>query len=250
MIRRLRYRNQDIDLPLGRFVIGRGADAQLSLDDPLVSRHHAALTVTSTGVSVEDLGSRNGTLVNDARIGGVTVLVAGDHVTIGSQRMELLDAGGGSSADRVTRVAVTRRFDRLGIVGELARKALGLGRADEAERLIGQALRDIVEEVESGADLNDDQTTKAADFAVQLAEHTGKASWVDYTVRLYRARSRPLPGPVIDRLHEVLRKVGPIDLAALRAYLGELREGSARLGPAERFLLSRIEGLERMASLR
>ena len=42
----LRYNDHDIDLPPGEFVIGRAANCQLSLDDPLVSRNHATLTVT------------------------------------------------------------------------------------------------------------------------------------------------------------------------------------------------------------
>jgi hypothetical protein len=36
----------------------------------------------------------------------------------------------------------------------------------------------------------------------------------------------------------------------LRAYLSDLREKQSSLGPAERFLLQRIEGLERLAALR
>jgi hypothetical protein len=44
--------------------------------------------------------------------------------------------------------------------------------------------------------------------------------------------------------------VGPIDLKQLRRYVEALRGGAAGLSPAERFLLSRIEGLERIAALR
>ncbi len=60
----LRYKHHDIELSEGKFVIGRAASCQLSLDDPLVSRHHAQLTVEGDVVTVEDLGSRNGVKVN------------------------------------------------------------------------------------------------------------------------------------------------------------------------------------------
>jgi len=64
----LRYNHHDIDLPEGEFVIGRAANCQLSLDDPLVSRNHATLKVTVDTVTFEDIGSRNGVRVNGERI--------------------------------------------------------------------------------------------------------------------------------------------------------------------------------------
>ena len=39
-------------------------------------------------------------------------------------------------------------------------------------------------------------------------------------------------------------------LGAIRGYLGTLRDQAANLGPNERFLLQRIEGLERLAALK
>lgn len=57
-------------LPPGQVtVIGRGADADLTLEDPRISRRHARITTNSKGVPVlEDLGSSNGTFVNGSRI--------------------------------------------------------------------------------------------------------------------------------------------------------------------------------------
>jgi pSer/pThr/pTyr-binding forkhead associated (FHA) protein len=47
-------------------VVGRGAEADLQLVHPLVSRRHAELTLQDDGsFLVRDLGSRNGTVVND-----------------------------------------------------------------------------------------------------------------------------------------------------------------------------------------
>jgi len=45
----------------GRVVLGRGREADRTLDEPSMSRRHAALEVTEQGVLVEDLGSANGT---------------------------------------------------------------------------------------------------------------------------------------------------------------------------------------------
>src|SRR5262245_46803744 len=48
--------------------IGRDPDADVFLDNPGVSRNHAKIEKTSSGFVVEDLGSANGTYVNDEPI--------------------------------------------------------------------------------------------------------------------------------------------------------------------------------------
>lgn len=56
-------------LPTGTTIIGRANDTDQRFDDPKISRRHARLTVAADGcVVLEDLGSSNGTYVNDVRI--------------------------------------------------------------------------------------------------------------------------------------------------------------------------------------
>ena len=86
----LRFNDHDIDLPEGEFVIGRAATCQLSLDDPLVSRNHATLSVSAESVVVADLNSRNGVRVNGDRIETKRTLVHGDRISIGSQDMVVM----------------------------------------------------------------------------------------------------------------------------------------------------------------
>src|SRR5262249_45709990 len=59
----------------GAIVVGRGAGANVSIDDPRVSRRHARIHLDAT-VSVEDLGSENGTIVRGVR------LPAGERIEI------------------------------------------------------------------------------------------------------------------------------------------------------------------------
>jgi pSer/pThr/pTyr-binding forkhead associated (FHA) protein len=67
--------------------LGRAARADFVLDVPLVSRFHCRFTASHEGgLLLEDLGSTNGTFVNDKRIERVT-LTQGDRVRIG--RVEL-----------------------------------------------------------------------------------------------------------------------------------------------------------------
>jgi hypothetical protein len=69
-------------------VIGRGAEADLRINDPGISRRHAEFRVTagktSPEVTVADLGSTNGTLVDGQRIRAATTLHDGSVVRVGS----------------------------------------------------------------------------------------------------------------------------------------------------------------------
>ena len=51
-------------------IIGRSSTADLPLSDPFLSRQHARLLLTDDGLSIEDLGSRNGTFVNGVKLDG------------------------------------------------------------------------------------------------------------------------------------------------------------------------------------
>jgi serine/threonine-protein kinase len=67
----------------GEVEIGRDPSAGLQLADKLVSRHHARISVDAGGAVIEDLGSSNGTLVNDEEISAPTRIAAGDRLLIG-----------------------------------------------------------------------------------------------------------------------------------------------------------------------
>jgi pSer/pThr/pTyr-binding forkhead associated (FHA) protein len=69
-------------------VLGRQA-ADLPIDDPEVSRRHAALRPADDGLEIEDLGSLNGTWVNGTRIQGAVRLEAGDRVQLGDTSFEV-----------------------------------------------------------------------------------------------------------------------------------------------------------------
>nr|NLI50379.1 FHA domain-containing protein [Propionibacterium sp.] len=77
-------------LPLGdTFLIGRTADAALVLDDQYMSTRHALLTRTPAGYRVEDLGSTNGTFLNDTRLTEPRPMGIGDTLRIGRTTMTL-----------------------------------------------------------------------------------------------------------------------------------------------------------------
>ncbi len=76
-------------------IVGRDASCDLAIDDPSASRRHVKFILTSDGYCVEDLGSKNGTLVNDV-ISQSHKLTDGDHVLIGSTLAVYHDGSTGS----------------------------------------------------------------------------------------------------------------------------------------------------------
>ena len=71
-----------------RITVGREGDFRLS--DPTVSRMHAAVTPTSDGALLEDLGSTGGTVVDGTRLFGPVTLRGGEQVLLGSSIVELV----------------------------------------------------------------------------------------------------------------------------------------------------------------
>lgn len=73
----------------GVLAVGRFRDNDVVLADSSVSRRHAKITASAGRLFIEDLGSRAGTFVNDARIVSVTPFQFGDKVRIGGYRFDL-----------------------------------------------------------------------------------------------------------------------------------------------------------------
>jgi hypothetical protein len=240
----LRHGPREIALPLGRFVIGRAETCELPLDDPLVSRQHAVLVVALDGVTAEDLGSRNGIRVNGERVEKSRKLAAGDVLVVGSNTFTV-KLGRDAMTDTIDQ-ASTQRLPAFGLLGILGEKALALGRADEAERLLGPQLELLLEEASEGRRIDAATVDQACTFSLRLAALVGTGKWIDVVFRLHRILRRTCSTAVVDELYTVLRKVKQPSLVELRQYIAVLREIEAGLGPAERFLIGRLEGLERL----
>lgn len=79
-----------VELKAGESIIGRSRTAQVQVPDSTVSRQHARLLLGALGeVSVEDLGSSNGTIVNGNRVEGRQKLADGDRILIGDAELRL-----------------------------------------------------------------------------------------------------------------------------------------------------------------
>jgi pSer/pThr/pTyr-binding forkhead associated (FHA) protein len=86
-------RGHCLSFPAGEYMFGRGPECDVRPNSDLVSRQHCLLHITDDSVTIRDLGSMNGTLVNDLLVTGARPLAHGDRVQIGPLVLEvLLDA--------------------------------------------------------------------------------------------------------------------------------------------------------------
>lgn len=79
--------------------LGRGANNDIDLNYPWISRNHAIIQVEENGsIHVLDLGSSNGTFVNGQRVHTPTTLRTGDILALGKSKLIFFLEGSGASA--------------------------------------------------------------------------------------------------------------------------------------------------------
>ncbi len=85
-----KHAGSTIELPVGKFLVGREEDCHLRPNSDLVSRHHCVFTLDEYGLRLRDLGSTNGSFVNSEQIRGAVVLNTGDAVSIGKLEFQVI----------------------------------------------------------------------------------------------------------------------------------------------------------------
>jgi len=112
----------EVPVDTDSMVIGRSASADVSISDRFLSRRHARLYRNGDDWLIEDLGSRNGTLVNGVRISGPTAVRPGDVVGI-SASLVLVGGAGAERTESTTAGSRTIFRAAEAILGE-SRQAL------------------------------------------------------------------------------------------------------------------------------
>ena len=227
---RIRSSGRELTLPEGEFSVGRSSSCDPTIEDELVSRKHATFRVLGAHVTVEDLGSRNGVLVNGTRIVGRVRVHAGDRVTLGSQEYVLVETGP-SPRDRLRTVPSERSeadvdtededlgdgFDEepsgvlgsisidgdvdtrtmastFGLLGAVCERAVAGGDVAEASRMVRGLFGALRRHLAQGGGVGDDDADAAVSYALLLAERTRSSEWLEEIFALSEARSA-LPDP-------------------------------------------------------
>ena len=82
----------ELELGNGALLIGRLPECDVLLNDSLVSRMHARISIQGEYVVLEDLHSINGVFVNGRKVNHSTVLCEGDRILIGTSELSLFES--------------------------------------------------------------------------------------------------------------------------------------------------------------
>jgi hypothetical protein len=173
-----------------------------------------------------------------------------DVITLtGAENEELVAATAEHNVTQPPAEHPDKRVSSLALIGGLADKYLAMNRADDAEKVLGRSLREVLLKARGQEEVRAELAERAAHYASRLAQATGRGLWVDYIFELYGLLGSLLPARLVDELYTVMRKVKQVDKALIASYTERLRKND-HLGPSERFIRQRIEGLERLGAMK
>lgn len=179
-----------------------------------------------------------GLVPGDRQCGVCGAVVGGggriDHATVELQLPTAWKTGSESS-----------RPSAFALVGNIANKALALGRVEEAERMIGQLIEDVGQRLGQTESPDADLLREATEFAMKLAEGPNGSKWIGFILTLYTKLKRPPEATVVDALHDLVRRAKFTDSKAV-ARLVEVAGNNPRLSAGERFVVKRLETLQRI----
>ena len=240
------------------FVLGRARECDLVLFGDAVSRRHAVLVEHQGEVVVEDLGSRNGLLVNARRVRGRLRVQSGDTLMLGNQSVIV-------TADRT---AITLRpeqplnmpegralaplestapLESFALFTSAVDQALLRGRVADAERLFALHLGRPLEQGPRNRDPGPAVIEVVALVALRLAEAARNDAWLDFTLRVYASRNQPMPVAVVSGLCSLVAKLRGVNAMLLSSYLSAMSSRIPKLTAEQRTALDRLEGLQTVA---
>ncbi len=236
---RLKFLLQEFDLRGPEVIIGRSPDCHITIEDPLVSRQHAKIVIFDAQARIEDLGSRNGVVVNGEKLDGASDLVDGDRIRLGTQELVFYKAKNKKREARTTGFmtvckqcdtpfpeispqcphcgAPNRREDdtitglvvdphrswTFQLLGEVIERAIVTGRASDAERVLRRAAREVDQRLASGERLDPKQITTITGFALSLAKLQGGSEWVHWALNVHRDQTMFPSTVLLDRLEQL-----------------------------------------------
>ena len=202
---------------------------------------------TSGYMSCDACGALNGAAKR--RCGECGGLLANASTrTISSRRDDEKKSETKEKASRPAPPEETKRARALEVIGPIAAKSLAMGHYVEAEKILAPHMRSLLERAEAGQRVDDRTVRQATEFALRLCDGLNKGDWLDLAFRLHTATGALVDATTVDQLHDLVRRVGYSNPRYLRSYLNSISGRAQDFSAGERFVVRRLEGLERVIS--
>jgi len=235
-------REREVWLSEGRYTVGRSELCSVPIEDARASRYHALLSVNEGTLTVEDVGSANGTFLNGTRVRSIPIALApGDRVVIGSTEIVILMVLASDHfppASRPTTVPpvhrsltpqsqklgtppghATERADALKLLGEVADRAMRAGHVEDAARMAGPELDRMVAEIRAGRSVQVVHLEWGLDQSLALAGATQAERWLELGLEIAAADPRLLESEQrVSALERAAAAVGPASARRLRRW--------------------------------
>jgi len=246
--------HRSVGLVPGRYVLGRGADADIQiLTDPNVSRRHVRLIVTQDVVEVEDLGSSNGTWLDGKLVQHPLRMAVGAKLRIGIEVFELRrlrpprrerkakttvpEIPIARHAALEVPEAATAQDTPVDMVFDQVIALLDKKKVDDAKRFVDPLLGLL----ELGhRPLHPAALERVAVLTLGLAELSREGRYVAWILNEHRRRSRMMSPRTVDLLEHALFGGVPVDAEPVEAYLGAIGELGLAATPDETARVARI----------
>ncbi len=248
---RLRFLLQEFDLPRGATVLGRSTDCHVTIEDPLVSRHHARIVLDGEHAFVYDLNSRNGVKVNGKVLKGPVELCSGDRLRLGTQELVFcrVEHASGHVALKTTgflrhcarcrmpypqeagacpNCGATEALEEETLSGNLApgaqqtwstqlfldvlERALALRRLDDVERLLRRFSSHFEEAASRGIAVDRRELAKFSEEALRASLEIGKSTWGVWVATFYEQMPFGVPPEVAEKMSDLATRF-PAQLA-------------------------------------
>lgn len=238
---RLRFLLQEFDLPRGATILGRSSDCHVTIEDPLVSRHHARIVLEGDRAVLHDLSSRNGVKVNGAAIKDPVELNDGDRLRIGTQelvfcrvdaapvptakttgflrhcarcRMPYPQEAGTcpscGSSEALEEETLSGQFGpeaqqtwSIQLFLEVLERALALDRHDDVSRILSRATAQVDEHVVRGEPVDRAQLARLALGATRASLALDDSTWGLWVAKIYQRLPMVTPEAVVAGLGDV-----------------------------------------------
>jgi pSer/pThr/pTyr-binding forkhead associated (FHA) protein len=187
----------------GEHTLGRSEEADITIVHPKISRKHARFQLTGQLLTVEDLGSANGTRVNQRRIEGVVVLGDGDVLSFDAVDLTVALSGVVEEND----ATVVSYVDDATVVGAWSDSALEKLAETPSQAKPEQAKAEPARIAEPAAPTPRPKDVPAVEPAVDLP-----GAWVDQAIGEHTQVLAPAEAAAVERADAGVKPEGASDI--------------------------------------